>query len=72
MITPIGAVELVVGLKAPKSRFHVLSEFFSSQVQYSLKTGRPFPRPVARARPLTRSGGLFANHSDAHHLLRAR
>ena len=28
LITPLGAVELVVALKAPKSRFRALSEFF--------------------------------------------
>ena len=47
LITPLGAVELVVALKAPKSGFRALSKFFTRQgMQYSLKTGRPFPRPI--------------------------
>ena len=47
LITPLGTVELVVVLKAPKSGFYALSEFFTRQgLQYSLKTGRPFPRPI--------------------------
>ena len=47
LITPLGAIELVVALKAPKSGFRALSEFFTWQgLQYSLKTGRPFLRPV--------------------------
>ena len=47
LITPLGPVELVVALKAPKSRFRALSEFFIRQgLQYSLKTGRPLPRPI--------------------------
>ena len=29
LITPLGAVELVVTLKAPKSGFRALSEFFT-------------------------------------------
>ena len=29
LITPLGAVELVVALKAPKSSFRALSEFFT-------------------------------------------
>ena len=44
LITPLGAVELVVALKTPKSGFRALLEFFTRQgLQYSLKTGRLFP-----------------------------
>ena len=47
LITPLGAVELVVALKAPKPGFHTLSEFFTRQcLQHSLKTRRPFSRPI--------------------------
>ena len=47
LITPLRAVEVVVALKAPKSGFRALSEFFTRQgLEYSLKTGRPFPRPI--------------------------
>ena len=47
LISPLGAVELVVALKAPKSGFCALSEFFTRQsLKYTLKTGRPFPRPI--------------------------
>ena len=47
LLTPLDAVELVLALKAPKSAFRALSEFFTRQrLQYSLKTGRPFPRPI--------------------------
>ena len=36
-----------MALKAPKSGFRALSEFSTGQgLQYSLKTGRPFPRPI--------------------------
>ena len=45
LMTPLGAAQLVVALKAPKSGFRALSEFFTQQpLKYSLKTGRPFPR----------------------------
>ena len=44
LITLLGAVELVVALKTPNFGFRALSEFFTRQgLQYSLKTGRPFP-----------------------------
>ena len=47
LITPLGTVELVVALKAPTSSFRALSEFSTRQgLQYSLKTGQPFPRPI--------------------------
>ena len=47
LITPLGAVQLVVTLKAPKAGFCALSEFFTRRgLQYSLKTGRLFPRPI--------------------------
>ena len=47
LITPLGAMELVVALKALKSGFGALSEFFNRHgLQYSLKIGRPFPRPI--------------------------
>ena len=47
LINLLGAVELVVALKDPKSGFRTLSEFFTRQsLKYSLKTGRPFPRPI--------------------------
>ena len=50
LITPLGAVALVVALEAPKSGFGAVSEFFSRQgLQYSLKTVRPFRRPSTRS-----------------------
>ena len=48
LIIPLHAVELVVALKAPKTGFCALSEFFTRQgLQYSLKTGRVFPPSTA-------------------------
>ena len=47
LIAPLGALELVVALNAPKPGSCARSEFFTYQgVQYFLKTGRPFPRPI--------------------------
>ena len=47
MFTLLGAVELVVALKAPKSGFRALSNFCSRRsLQYSLKTGWPFSQPI--------------------------
>ena len=40
LITPLGAVELVVALKTPKSGFRALSEVFTRQgLRYSVNTG---------------------------------
>ena len=59
LITPIRAVELVVSLKAPKSSFRVLLEFFTQPgLQYSLKAGRPFPRPIC-TREVCRDNSLI-------------
>ena len=53
LITPPGAVDLVVALKARMSGFRALSELFSRKgLQYSLKTGRPFPRPICTRKAL--------------------
>ena len=47
LITPIGALELLVGLKAPPPGFRVLSDSFTQQgLQYSLKNRRPFLRLI--------------------------
>ena len=53
LITPMGALDLVVGFKAPKSGFRILSDFFTLRgLQYSLMTGRPYPRPICTCEAL--------------------
>ena len=47
LITPLGAVQIVVAMKAPKFGFRAPLEFFNRQgLQYSLQTERLFPRPI--------------------------
>ena len=47
LITSLAPLELVVALKAPKSGFRALPEFFTRRgLQYFLKTGQPLPRPI--------------------------
>ena len=65
LITPLGAAEIDVALKAAQSGFRALSEFFTRHgLQYSLKTGRPFPSRLVPRRPSARSGGLVVPPSS--------
>ena len=67
LITPFGAIELVVALKAPKSGFRALSGFFTCHgLQYTLKTIRRFPRPICARDAFNAGGGLVVPPSNYH------